>query len=490
MLPLAFYIVGICFVVTMLWKNVRRRYRLPPGPRFELPIVGSSMYLGSQPQVTLTIMSQQYGSIFRLHLGRDLVVVLNDYESIRKLLSLEETTGRPRNTKLDSMLGGNAGLAFSDGDLWKEHRRFALSALRDLGMGKSWLQEQILDETDQLIKALAATNEKPINPHHLVITTISNLICATAFGKRYNYDDEDFRALLRNEHQCEEQLSEMSALDVFPILRFVPPFRKVYQRRMNVVQIRREHMQRVIDDTRSSDNKDGQRLDYVNLYLEERKRQQGEGADTTFTDEQLLRCVSDLFGAGTMTTTSSILFGLLLMVENPEVVRTVHAELDTIAERNEQILVKHKGHLPYTEAVITEIQRLIPVVPLSVPHRITAPIAFNEYIFPADTLIIPNIYAAHHDPKLWEEPEVFDPSRFVDSDGKFAKSPYVIHFSLGKRACPAEAMGQAELFLVLTNILHKFDLLVPDGVHISSQNVAVNITTVPKPFQLIFKRRF
>ncbi|XP_055350164.1 cytochrome P450 2C3-like [Paramacrobiotus metropolitanus] len=489
MLPLPFYIVGICFAITMFWKTFRRRYRLPPGPRFEWPIVGSAMNLGSLPQVTLTNMSQQYGPVFCLHLGRDLVVVLNDYESIKKLLSVEETTGRPRNTTLDLMLGGNAGLAFSDGDLWKEHRRFALTALRDLGMGKSWLQEQILDETNRLIEALAATNEQPIDPHHLVITTISNLICATSFGKRYNYDDADFRALLRNEHQYEQQLSQMSILDLFPILRFVPPFREVFERRMKVIQIRREHMQRVINDARSSGNKDGQRLDYVNLFMEEKKRQRDEGADTTFDDEQLLRCVADLFGAGTQTTANSILFGLLLMVENPDVLRKVQAELDSVAERNEQILVEHKDHLPYTEAVIMEIQRLIPVVPLSLLHRTTAPIAFDDYIFPSNTLIIPNIYAVHHDPKLWGEAEAFSPSRFVDSDGKFAKSPYVLHFSLGKRACPGEAMGQAELFLVLANILHKFDLLIPEGVHVSSKNLAVNLTVVPNPFQLIFRRR-
>lgn len=48
------------------------------------------------------------------------------------------------------------------------------------------------------------------------------------------------------------------------------------------------------------------------------------------------------------------------------------------------------------------------------------------------TNLIPNIYAVHHDDKIWEKPEVFDPFRHLDGDNKFVKSENVIAFGLGK----------------------------------------------------------
>ncbi|XP_055350670.1 cytochrome P450 18a1-like [Paramacrobiotus metropolitanus] len=482
------FIGALAFVI--IWNSLQKRKHLPPGPVWEWPILGSAMDLGRLPHITLMKMAQQYGRVFRLHMGLDLAVVLNDYESIKKAFNLEESTGRPRDTIADYLFGRNVGLAFSEGSLWKEHRRFALSALRDLGMGKSWLQEQILDETELLIQALTAAKEQPIDPHHLVTTTVSNVICAAAFGKRYAYTDERFRSILRNEQDFIQQLNQMSPLDLFPVLRFVPPFREVFQKRLDVVRTRYAHIAQAIRDAKISGVEDADRKDYVNLYLREQKRQFGHDSMSTFSDGQLVDSVIDIFGGGTHTAVTSILFGMILLVENPEVLKRVHTELDAVAKPNEPILLEHKGHVPFTEATILEVQRLIPVVPLGVLHRTTAPTNLDGYELPPNTLLMSNIYAVHHDPQLWDEPEVFSPSRFLDNQGKFVKSPHVIHFSLGKRACPGEGLALMELFLVFANLIHKFDLETPEGSTVSSKDVTVNITQVPNSFKLIFRRRF
>ncbi|XP_055347529.1 uncharacterized protein LOC129594764 [Paramacrobiotus metropolitanus] len=479
-------LVAIMFNSLRIWKD----QRLPPSPFTAWPIIGNVLHLGQLPHLKLMEMSQRYGPILRLKLGSDVAVVFSDYELLKKAFSQDETSGRPRNTITDVMIGNNTGLIFSDGNLWKEHRRFALSTLRDLGMGKSWLQEQILDEADRLVRALAATQGQPTDPLHLVTNTISNIICAAAVGKRYNYDDEYFRALLRNERSFVQMFNQISMLDLFPVLRFVPPFRTLYKKRLEVTQIRYAHIAAVIDEAKKSPLDNGDKMDYVNMFLSEQRRQRESGvANSTFDDEQLLHSIADLFGAGTETTSNTILFGLLFMVENPAVFRRVQDELDTVASKNEPILLEHKGHLPYTEATILEIQRLNPIVPLGVLHRSMEPTNINGYRIPANTLLMSNIYAIHHDPKLWNDPEAFDPSRFLDNSGRFNRSPHVIQFSVGKRACLGESLALMELFLVFANILHKFDIAVPEGSHVSWKNVTVNITAMPNPFRLIFERR-
>lgn len=166
--------------------------------------------------------------------------------------------------------------------------------------------------------------------------------------------------------------------------------------------------------------------------------------------------------------------------------------------------------LPWMDAAILELLRIQPVAPLGVFHRSTEDTTINGYDVPKNTLVISNIFAAHRDPKVWRNPEQFDPSRFINNEGEFVKSQLVIPFAVGKqmskqisgirnytlillsgrRACLGESLAQMELFLVFANILHKFDLEIPQGVTVSSKNVHVGVTMNPDPFQLLFKPRW
>ena len=76
------------------------------------------------------------------------------------------------------------------------------------------------------------------------------------------------------------------------------------------------------------------------------------------------------------------------------------------------------------------------VAPLGVFHRTTEASTLNGYNIPANSIVISNIYAMHRDPLIFPDPEKFDPTRYLDADGHFVKSSYVVAFSLGKnRSC-------------------------------------------------------
>ncbi|ODM88910.1 Cytochrome P450 1A2 [Orchesella cincta] len=59
--------------------------------------------------------------------------------------------------------------------------------------------------------------------------------------------------------------------------------------------------------------------------------------------------------------------------------------------------------LPYTEAIVLETLRLSSIAPLGAPHRMTADTLFHGYFLPKDTTVISNLWAIHHDPKVWGE---------------------------------------------------------------------------------------
>jgi len=76
--------------------------------------------------------------------------------------------------------------------------------------------------------------------------------------------------------------------------------------------------------------------------------------------------------------------------------------------------------------------------------------------------IFSNIWAVHNDPKLWKDPEKFIPERFIDEQGNFFTSKYVIPFSVGPRHCVGEQLARMEVFMFLVGMLQKFDFL-PDS---------------------------
>uniref|UniRef100_A0A671L919 Uncharacterized protein n=1 Tax=Sinocyclocheilus anshuiensis TaxID=1608454 RepID=A0A671L919_9TELE len=99
--------------------------------------------------------------------------------------------------------------------------------------------------------------------------------------------------------------------------------------------------------------------------------------------------------------------------------------------------------MPYTEAVIHEMQRFGDVVPLGFPKK-------------AGTSITVNLSSVLHDPNEWETPNTFDPGHFMNENGQFRKRDAFLPFSAGKRACLGEQLARQVIFLFFTTLLQQF----------------------------------
>ncbi|XP_023204711.1 cytochrome P450 2K1-like [Xiphophorus maculatus] len=207
--------------------------------------------------------------------------------------------------------------------------------------------------------------------------------------------------------------------------------------------------------------------------------------DIQFTEENLIFTVMNLFSAGTDTTAATLRWGLLLMAKYPQIQDQVQEELTRVAGSHE-VHVEDRKNLPYTDAVIHEIQRLGNIVPMAVPHKTSQDVTIQKYFIKAGTTVIPLLTSVPYDESEWESPHTFNPSHFLDKEGRFIKRDAFLPFSAGRRACIGESLARMEVFLFFTSLLQRFRFIPPPGVSENDLDLtpAVGFTIPPSPHEL------
>ncbi|MGH0141161.1 UNVERIFIED_CONTAM: hypothetical protein FKN15_027446 [Acipenser sinensis] len=174
-------------------------YNFPPGPP-ALPVIGNLNILDlHRPYKTLSKLSETYGNVFTFHMGPKKYLVLTGYEAVNEALVTQaddfSERGQTHTTEIFSK-GGN-GVAFGKGESWKVMRRFTLSTLRALGMGKTTTEDRIIEESQRLVEVFQSHKGKPFDPQIIINSAVSNIICSIMFGDRFDYSDAQFLNLQR-----------------------------------------------------------------------------------------------------------------------------------------------------------------------------------------------------------------------------------------------------------------------------------------------------
>ena len=140
--------------------------------------------------------AKKYGDIQTIWLGPNPVITLHDFPSIYKtfLKDGETYVERPDNQGAHLTRGGNYGIVFTNGPLWKEHRRFALKVLRDFGLGKNLMEEKILNEVTAMVSDIRTDLKDGINIISFqedIDRAVGSIINAITFGYRYGREKKD-----------------------------------------------------------------------------------------------------------------------------------------------------------------------------------------------------------------------------------------------------------------------------------------------------------
>ncbi|MBN3314842.1 CP2B4 protein, partial [Atractosteus spatula] len=229
--------------------------------------------------------------------------------------------------------------------------------------------------------------------------------------------------------------------------------------------------------------------DFIDCFLL-RMQQERDNPSSEFHRDNLVSTVLNLLLAGTETTSTTLRYALLLLIKYPHVQEMAQREIDAAVGRERPPAMEDRRSLPFTDAVVHEVQRLLDVVPMSMPQIAMRDISFRGYTIPQGTVVIPLLHSVLRDSAYWPSPRAFDPGHFLDQNGGFKRNPAFLPFSAGKRSCVGEPLARMELFLFLASLLQRFSFsapLGPDSVDIRPNLSA--IANLPRPYQLIARPR-
>ncbi|XP_053509135.1 cytochrome P450 2K1 [Ictalurus furcatus] len=461
----------------------------PPGPK-PFPLLGNLLQLDlDRPHESLSELAKTYGSVFKVYFGTKKVVVLAGYKTVKQALVKYAEEFGEREINHTFKFAEDHGILFSNGENWKEMRRFALTNLRDFGMGKKGSEDKIIEEIQYLKEVFESFGGKPFDTTQPVNYAVSNIISSIVYGNRFEYSDLQFKEMVNRANE-NVRIGGSAAMRIFNILPWIGPFLKNRRTLQVNAKKTRKQVLELVSGLQKTLNREESRGFVDSFLLRKQSDEESGNKSSRFNEKNLLTTVINLFVAGTDTTSTTLRWGMLLMAKYPHIQDQVHEEIDSVIG-GRQPMVEDRKNLPYTEAVVHEIQRLANIVPMSLPHSTSCDVNFNGFFIKKGTTIYPLLMSVLRDESQWKNPHTFDPENFLDEQGRFVKKDAFMPFSAGRRVCLGESLARMELFLFFSSLLQHFRFTPPPGVSEDQLDLTgvVGITVNPSPHKLCAVKR-
>ncbi|XP_012535700.1 probable cytochrome P450 305a1 [Monomorium pharaonis] len=469
---------------------LRRRSKRPPGP-FPWPFIGNHYYLqklkrqfGTQ-HVAFQELSKIYNSgIISLRFGTSETIVVSDSKLIHEICLSEKYDGRPWNEfiKLRNM-GMRKGITMNDGTEWKELRAWTVRALRSVGFAKEAMMELLVEEMALIVKRLANGGVQYIRP--AFAPAVINVLWMLVTGQKPSENLsrlQKFIDLLERRSQVFDLTGGI--LSIFPWIRYIAPDSSGY----NILVTLNNELKNFLMETINEHKKrfiKGNEADFIDVFLQEMYNR--EAQQEVFSDDNLLVTLIDFFIAGTSTTTATLDNLFLQMANHQDVQSKLHEEIDTVIG-NRLPHLEDRMKMPYTQAILTECQRIWVVTPVIGPRRVLSNTTLDGYEIPKNTIILMNLHCNNMDPEFFPDPNSFRPERHINN-GNYQVNENIITFGKGKRRCPGAALAKSAMFLLFVGVMQKYRLLPVPGKGYIKTDFTSGLIAAPKPYEMLIVSR-
>ncbi|XP_029341632.1 cytochrome P450 307a1-like [Acyrthosiphon pisum] len=457
-----------------------------------------------------TELSHQYGPVFAMTMGSMPCVVVNDYDSIKEVLITNGSKfgGRPDFTRYNALFAGdrNNSLALCDWSSLQETRR---KIARTYCSPKVYSSNYCLldsissNELDVFLDSLATVSvrgsECEVQLKQLLLMASANMFIRFMCSTQFEYGDPEFQNMVRTYDEIFWDINHGYAVDFLPWLK---PFYAGHMRKLSKwsTQIRQFIMDMVVSKRSSYAKAVAAALDGASDQSRENNDYAADDDDvdeqepTDFTDALLMSLrkepglkmnhvlfeLEDFIG-GHSAVGNMVMLALSMVATRPHVAQAIRDEAEQVTGGQRLACLYDKPDMPYTEATLLETLRFIssPIV----PHVATEDTTIKGFKISKDTCIIINNYEINTSPAYWDNPEVFDPNRFVHR--KFGAKPcirkpeYFLPFSTGKRTCIGQQLVSGFGFVLLAGVLQRYEVKATAELAIPEARMALPPDTYP-----------
>ncbi|EDO32562.1 predicted protein [Nematostella vectensis] len=469
--------------------------RLPPGP-WGFPVIGAAFRLGPKSHLDFLEMSRNYGQVFSMYLGSRLVVVLNGMalqEALTGKLS-RVFAGRPKLYTMERCRNGGDGLINAPYcRKWKLMRKTAITAIHKYIATQDVLESILGKVAHGLVQRLDACAETPHNVMPELKFATASVILGILFGE--NHDASHVESILGTSDDFRKCVGCGLAVDFMPWMENFP-IPKV-NRMVKLTSDMNAVLKNLYEENKTSYSGRIRNLADAVIKVSEEHSQIDDDSDPKgeMADLDVVQTIVDLVGAGFDTSSLTLYWAIAYFVKYPQVQRRIHHEIDTVIGRDRIPTLDDVKHLPYTHACLYELLRVTCLAPTAVPHSTLEEVDFRGYTIPKDTVIFANIWSLLRNEEYWQNPDVFDPMRFLDEEGRLLNPnswPTFLPFGAGIRKCTGRELAIAELMFFITAIMQKFRFseegLTADHPPIDLTGEA-GLTLKPADYHVIITRR-
>ncbi|GAW05143.1 cytochrome p450 [Lentinula edodes] len=485
---IAIAVTGIAAVSLASSMISRRSRHYPPGPP-QLPIVGNWFDLPStEPWVKFADWSEHYQSdLIHLNVFGTHILVVNSAEVAKALFEGKSALygDRPRMTMLNELVGLSWLLGFiPQGDTWKTHRKILANNFNPASVSQ-FRPRQLKWRNIFLQNLLKTPDEFFTHIQHLA----SGLSLDLVFGLDVASSGEPDPFI----HAANEVVDGLAATGIFgtylvdylPFLKHLPFGRYQHQAK---------HWKTFVDIAITVP------LDMVKADMATEREVRPSIASRlvqggVFAQEDIRKTTSTMFANGSAALVSALRTFILAMSLHPEIQHKAHNEIDVVLLNSGKALPDFDDELslPYISAIVKEVLRWNPVVPLAFAHRLTTDDVYNGYHLPAGSVVLPNAWAMLYDVKTYgDDVSAFRPERFLTKEGALnpnMKNPDVA-FGFGRRICPARNFALSELFIFIASTLAIFEIISVEGLNAGAKpQYTSGLLRYPYPFRSIIKPR-
>ncbi|KAI0475373.1 cytochrome P450 [Xylariaceae sp. FL0804] len=473
----------------MLWM----RSKLPPGP-FPWPIVGNTFQLpDNKPWIWFEELSKQYdAALITVWIGRTHTIWINDAWAASELFEKRAAiySSRPRMLVFAELGAGQDNLlnmyttSAAQRERWRVHRRLmhhgvgvqATRGLRALQDGESRVVAA------DLLRAPADY----VRHFERYATSVVSVI---GFGRRVaSWDDPIITEVIAMMHLAADLNVPGKRfpmlMETFPWLARVPTALAPWKHGLG----RKRGMNFFYALAHEAVEQGGHRDSYVEHVFRERARY-------GLSELEISSLTGNLFGAGSDTSSSTLITFVLACCAFPEALNPAREELDRVVGPGRSPTWEDQERLPYVRALVKEVLRWRSVAIIGgQPHAPTQDDTYRGWLIPKGSWIQGNTWAIHHHAREFPDPDRFEPRRFLPGDDPAGwRRPFpgergYMTFGWGRRVCSGQALAEQGTWITVARLLWGFDIRKktrPDGsvVDVDIFNYTNGLNMRPQPFE-------